>query len=100
MGMQEIVGPLLGDTLGREIVDVDLSKPLSQEILGAIQAAFCDNLVLSIFHMDTCTAILPGDRSMNVDTAATSTMRRWPTGHHITRWSPVTEDRLPGVGNA
>ena len=46
MGMQEIVGPFLGDTLGREIVDDDLLKPLSQEILGAIQAAFCDNPVL------------------------------------------------------
>ncbi|MDE0807827.1 MAG: TauD/TfdA family dioxygenase, partial [Alphaproteobacteria bacterium] len=46
MGVQEILGPLLGDTLGREIVDVDLSKPLSQDILGAIQAVFCDNPVL------------------------------------------------------
>ena len=46
MGTPNIVGPLLGDTLGREIVDVDLSKPLSADTLGAIEAAFRDNPVL------------------------------------------------------
>ena len=46
MGANTIEGPLLGDTLGREIVGVDLAKPLAQGTFDAITAAFRDNPVL------------------------------------------------------
>ena len=44
--MQTIEGPLLGDTLGREIVGVDLAKPLAGGIFAAIETAFRGNPVL------------------------------------------------------
>jgi taurine dioxygenase len=46
MDVQSIEGPLLGDTLGRQIIGVDLAKPLAGDIFGAIEAAFRDNPVL------------------------------------------------------
>jgi taurine dioxygenase len=46
MGMQAIEGTLLGDSLGREIVGVDLAKPLAAGIFSAIESTFCRNPVL------------------------------------------------------
>jgi taurine dioxygenase len=46
MGTQNIEGSLLGATLGREIVGVDLATPLSEDMFGAIEAAFRCNPVL------------------------------------------------------
>ena len=46
MGAKTIEGPLLGETLGREIVGVDLAKPLASNTFDAIKVAFRENPVL------------------------------------------------------
>jgi taurine dioxygenase len=48
----------LGATLAAEVIGVDLSKPLSDDLAGAIRAAFHDNLIL-VFREQTLS---PGDQ--------------------------------------
>ncbi|MFT5445689.1 MAG: taurine dioxygenase [Gammaproteobacteria bacterium] len=46
MAMKSIEGPLLSDSLGREILGVDLAEPLTDDAFSAIESAFQDNPVL------------------------------------------------------
>ena len=46
MQPQDIEGPLLGGTLGREIVGIDLAQSLDEDVFAAVQSAFGRNPVL------------------------------------------------------
>jgi alpha-ketoglutarate-dependent taurine dioxygenase len=66
--MQTIESAMLSDSLGREIVGVNLADPLTDDTFNAIESAFRDNPVL-VFRNQSLVTLSPRCLPMHISTS-------------------------------